>query len=95
MCVLLDAADVAEQHVQDHHASLHIAGFYPSLHANYRRLGSFDAAREHPEAARERSSALAPDSSAEELLRPEIDKVTTAVENRDTAVLPSAPAATA
>ncbi|MEU0069338.1 hypothetical protein ABZ027_07315 [Streptomyces sp. NPDC006332] len=47
----LDAADaVTEQRVQEHHASLHIAGFYPSLHLNladnYRRLGSFEAATE-------------------------------------------------
>ncbi|MEU7374360.1 hypothetical protein, partial [Streptomyces albidoflavus] len=50
----LDAADaVTEQRVQEHHAGLHIAGFYPSLHLNladnYRRLGSFDAAAEHLE----------------------------------------------
>lgn len=95
----LDAADaVTERRVQEHHASLHIAGFYPSLHLNladsYRRLGSFEAAQEHIDAARERSSALAPDSYGE-LMRAAIDKMTTAVENRDTAVLASAPGATA
>ncbi|MFC4605316.1 hypothetical protein [Rhodococcus kronopolitis] len=94
----LDAADaVTEQRVQEHHAGLHIAGFYPSLHLNladnYRRLGSFDAAREHLAAARERSSAL-PSDGYGDLIRAAIDGVTTAVENRDTAVRDSAPGAT-
>ncbi|WP_227998625.1 hypothetical protein [Nocardia australiensis] len=95
----LDAADaVTEQRVQEHHASLHIAGFYPSLHLNladnYRRLGSFEAAREHLDAAREHLPALPPDSYGE-LIRAAIDEVTTAVENQDTAVRASAPSATA
>lgn len=52
----LDAADaVTERRAQEHDAGLHIAGFYPSLHLNladdYRRLGSFEAATEHIEAA--------------------------------------------
>ncbi|MFC9786285.1 hypothetical protein [Rhodococcus sp. NPDC127528] len=95
----LDAADsISEQRVQEHHAGLHIAGFYPSLHLNladnYRRLGSFEAAREHLDVARERSSALPPDSYGQ-LIRAVIDEVTTAVENRDTAVRASAPGVTA
>src|SRR5262245_18891785 len=54
----MDAADaVSEQRVREHHASLHIAAFSPSLHLNladnYRRLGSFEAATEHINAAKE------------------------------------------
>ncbi|MGH8882764.1 MAG: hypothetical protein ACRD0P_36395 [Stackebrandtia sp.] len=95
----LDAADaVTEQRVQDHHAGLHIAGFYPSLHLNladnYRRLGSFDAAREHLDAAQEHSSALPADSYGE-LILTAIDEVATAVENQDTKVRASAPGASA
>ncbi|CCQ18279.1 MAG: hypothetical protein WBD41_11485 [Rhodococcus sp. (in: high G+C Gram-positive bacteria)] len=92
----LDAADaVSEQRVQQHHTNLHIEGFYPSLHLNladnYRRLGSFDTAREHLTAARERLSAL-PDDSYGELIRTALDGVATAVENQDTTVRASAPA---
>lgn len=95
----LDAADViADQRVQEHDAGLHIAGFYPSLHLNladnYRKLGSFEAAREHIECAGERSSALAADSYGD-LIREAIDEVATAIENQDTAVRASAPSATA
>ncbi|RVW03235.1 hypothetical protein [Rhodococcus spongiicola] len=93
----LDAADATtERRVQDHHVSLHIAGFYPSLHLNladnYRRLGSFQAAREHIDAAREHSPAL-PQDSYGELIRAAIDEVTAAIANHDTAVRASAPAA--
>ncbi|MFI9080034.1 hypothetical protein ACIGW8_26790 [Streptomyces sioyaensis] len=62
----LDAADaVTEQRVQKHHSSLHIAGSYPSLHLNladnYRRLGSFEAATEHLNAAEEHAPHLSQD----------------------------------
>lgn len=95
----LDAADtITEQRVQEHHASLHIAGFYPSLHLNladnYRRLGSFSAAHEHLDAAREHLSVLPADSYGE-LIRAALDEVITAVENRDTAIRASAPGVTA
>ena len=75
----LDAADaVSERRVQEHHASLHIAGFYPSLHLNladnYRRLGSFDTARDHLDAARARLSALQPDEYGE-LVRAGLNEV--------------------
>ncbi|WP_028479766.1 hypothetical protein [Nocardia sp. CNY236] len=93
----LDAADaVTEQRIQEHHASLHIAGFYPSLHLNladnYRRLGSFEAASGHITAAREHSSALPADSYGD-LIRTAIDEVTMDIENRHTAVRASAPGA--
>jgi hypothetical protein len=93
----LDAADaVSEDRVQAHDAGLHIAGFYPSLHLNladnYRRLGSFDAAREHLEAAREHLPALSPDAYGE-MIRAALDEVAAAVENRDTGARASAPGA--
>jgi hypothetical protein len=94
----LDAADaVTDQRVQEHHASLHIAGFYPSLHLNladnYRRLGSFDTARDHLDAARAHLSALRPDRYGD-LVRAGLDEVTTAIDNENTKVLASAPGAT-
>ncbi|MFE9458561.1 hypothetical protein [Streptomyces californicus] len=91
----LDAADaVTEQRAQEHHAGLHIAGFYPSLHLNladdYRRLGSFDAAAEHIDAAREHAPDL-PQGAYGVSLRTAIEEVATAVSRRDTGRRPSAP----
>lgn len=45
----MDAAGVlTEDRAQQHDSTLHVRGFYPSLHLNIadnlRRLGSFDAA---------------------------------------------------
>ncbi|MEU5103319.1 hypothetical protein AB0H07_13640 [Streptomyces sp. NPDC021354] len=93
----LDAADaVTEQRVQEHHAGLHIAGFYPSLHLNladnYRRLGSFEAAIEHIDAAKEHAPNL-PQDSYGDLLREAIDQVAEAIDRRDTAARASAPGA--
>ncbi|MFE3519425.1 hypothetical protein [Streptomyces sp. NPDC059166] len=93
----LDAADaVTEQRVQDHHAGLRIAGFYPSLHLNladcYRRLGSFDAATEHITAA----AALAPDLPRDaygDLIRGAIRGVTEAIARKDRTRRASAPSA--
>ncbi|MET9760066.1 hypothetical protein ABZ016_13580 [Streptomyces sp. NPDC006372] len=95
----LDAADaVTEQRVQEHHASLHIAGFYPSLHLNladnYRRLGSFDAATEHINAAKEHAPNL-PQDAYGALLRTALDEVAEAIARRDTTKRPSAPGHTA
>ncbi|GAA3289526.1 hypothetical protein [Streptomyces cinereospinus] len=95
----LDAADaVTEQRVQEHHAGLHIAGFYPSLHLNladnYRRLGSFDAATEHIDAAEEHAPHLRQDAYGA-LLRTALDEVAEAISRRDTAKRPSAPGPTA
>ncbi|MFB8417518.1 hypothetical protein ACFC63_18620 [Streptomyces albidoflavus] len=94
----LDAADaVTEQRVQAHHASLHIAGFYPSLHLNladnYRRLGSFDAAAEHLDAARTYAPELPPDAYGD-TLRTALDEVAEAVARKDTTRRPSAPGPT-
>ncbi len=91
----LDAADaVTEQRVQQHHAGLHIAGFYPSLHLNladdYRRLGSFDAAAEHITAAGEHAPHL-PQDAYGDLLRTALDEVAEAVSRRDSAKRTSAP----
>jgi hypothetical protein len=63
----LDAVDaLTDQRVQEHHAALQVAGFYPSLHLNladnYRRLGSFEAATEHISAAQEHAPNLPQDA---------------------------------
>ncbi|MFG2140744.1 hypothetical protein [Streptomyces sp. NPDC048650] len=91
----LDAADaVTEQRVQEHHASLHIAGFYPSLHLNladnYRRLGSFEAATEHINAAKEHAPNL-PQDPYGDLLRGAIQDVAEAIAGRDRTRRASAP----
>ncbi|MEW2402886.1 hypothetical protein [Streptomyces sp. NPDC046862] len=91
----LDAADaVTERRVQEHHGILHIAGFYPSLHLNladnYRRLGSFDAATAHINAAREHAPNL-PQDAYGALLRTSIELVAEAIVQRDTAMRASAP----
>ncbi|WP_296388647.1 hypothetical protein [Williamsia sp.] len=91
----LDAADaLTDDWAQHHHASLQVAGFYPSLHLNLadnlRRLGSFDAAAEHLAAARERASAL-PDGDYGALIRGAIDGVGESVDRRSTERRPSAP----
>ncbi|WP_030213387.1 hypothetical protein [Streptomyces bikiniensis] len=95
----LDAADATtEQRAQEHHAGLHIAGFYPSLHLNladdYRRLGSFDAAAEHLDAAGEHAPHLPRDAYGDSL-RTALHEVAEAVSRRDTGRRPSAPGPTA
>ncbi|MFC8226353.1 hypothetical protein [Streptomyces sp. NPDC057287] len=95
----LDAADaVSEQRVQEHHASLRIAGFYPSLHLNladnYRRLGSFGAATDHINAAKEHAPNLLQDAYGA-FLRTALDEVAEAISRRDTTKRPSAPGPTA
>ena len=62
----LDAADaLTDERARAHHASLNVAGFYPSLHLNladnYRRLNSFAAAARHLDEARRRLGVLADD----------------------------------
>ncbi|MER8027588.1 hypothetical protein ABTZ78_01220 [Streptomyces bauhiniae] len=83
----LDAADIlTEQRVQEHHADLHIAGFYPSLHLNladnYRRLGSFKAATEHITEAQKHAPNL-PHTPYGDLIRGAIQEVTEAIAVRD------------
>ncbi|MFJ8011169.1 hypothetical protein [Streptomyces sp. NPDC096339] len=95
----LDAADaVTEQRVQEHHAGLHIAGFYPSLHLNladdYRRLGSFEAAAEHINAAEEHAPRL-PRNPYGDLLRGAIREVAEAIDRRDRTRRSSAPGSAA
>lgn len=91
----LDAADaLTEQRAQDHHASLHVAGFYPSLHLNLaddlRRLGAFDAAAAHIEEAGNHAPALAAGSYGD-TIREAIQEVREAIAERDTTRRPSAP----
>ncbi|MBN3932634.1 hypothetical protein IQ279_23970 [Streptomyces verrucosisporus] len=95
----LDAADaVTEQRLQEHHAGLRIAAFYPSLHLNladdYRRLGSFEAAAEHIEAARGHTPGL-PQGPYGDSLRTAVEQVAEAITRRDTARRSSAPDPTA
>jgi hypothetical protein len=82
----LDAADaLSDERAQRHHATLSVAGFYPSLHLNLadnlRRLGSFTAAAEHVEAAKERIDSLADDEYGS-IIRTAIAEVAAAIENR-------------
>jgi hypothetical protein len=90
------AAALTDERAQDHHASLQVAGFYPSLHLNIadnlRRLGSFDAAREHVEAGRSRVDALADDEYGA-MIRRALVEVGEAVEQRSTVARPTAPTA--
>ena len=88
----LDAADaVTEERVQQHHAGLHIAGFYPSLHLNladnFRRLSSFSAAADHITAARQHLDQLADDDYGR-LIRRAVEEVTVAIQNRSTTKRP-------
>ncbi|MGW0711905.1 hypothetical protein ACWD4G_39130 [Streptomyces sp. NPDC002643] len=90
----LDAADaLTQRRVDEHHAGLRLAGFYPSLHLNladnYRRLGAFDAAAEHIGAARDGVPHL-PRGAYGALLRTAIGEVAEAIGRRDTAVRGSA-----
>jgi hypothetical protein len=87
----LDAADaVTDQRAKEHHASLVVAGFYPSLHLNladnYRRLGSFEAAEDHLRAAAERVHHL-DEGPYGDLIRGAL----TSVAVRDTVKRPSVP----
>ena len=72
------AREVRDARVKEHHASLSIEGFFPSLHLNlaegYRRLGDVDDARRHVRAARECLSAL-PDEGYGAMIRSGIDRV--------------------
>ncbi|SFN02458.1 hypothetical protein SAMN05216207_1006165 [Pseudonocardia ammonioxydans] len=62
---LAAADEVTDERVRAHHASLQIAGFYPSLHLNladvHRRLGHDAEAGRQLELARQRSDALGDD----------------------------------
>ncbi|MDQ0379109.1 hypothetical protein [Amycolatopsis thermophila] len=91
----LDAASaMTDERVQEHHAGLRVAGFSPSLHLNladdYRRLGSFEAAASHIEAAAERVSAL-PEDAYGEMIRAAVGEVAAAIVRRDSTPRASAP----
>ncbi|NYG59008.1 hypothetical protein BJ980_001931 [Nocardioides daedukensis] len=93
----LDAAEaITDERAQQHHASLHVAGFYPSLYLNIadnlRRLSSFDAAAEHIRHAEQHAAALSDDAYGN-TIRTAIDEVHEAIDNRDTARRASAPGA--
>ncbi|WP_461082080.1 hypothetical protein [Streptomyces deserti] len=59
------AASVTDDRVRQHHASLAIRGFHPSLHLNlaadYRKLGDDDSARAHLGQAQQYVDALGDD----------------------------------
>lgn len=94
----LDAADVlSDDRAQQYHASLHVAGFYPSLFVNIadklRLLGSFQAATEHIDNAEQHTTSLNDDAYGD-MIRAAIAEVREAVDNRDTTRRASAPGAT-
>ncbi|MFI7524850.1 hypothetical protein [Nocardia salmonicida] len=89
----LDAADaLTDARLNDHHAGLQVAGFYPSLHLNladnFRRLGAFPAAARHLEAARERLGVL-PDDDYGALIRGACTGVAEAIAAEDTTRRPT------
>ena len=93
----LDAADaLTDERAQQHHASLQVAGFYPSLYLNIadnlRRLSSFDAAAEHIHHAEQHAASLSDDAYGN-TIRTAIVEVHEAIDNRDTARRASAPGA--
>ncbi|WP_431791822.1 hypothetical protein [Kocuria palustris] len=93
----LDAADaLTDERAQQHHATLQVAGFYPSLYLNIadnlRRLGAFEAATEHINNAQQRTSVLSEDAYGI-TIRTAIGEVREAIENRDFARRASAPGA--
>ncbi|GAA4705377.1 hypothetical protein GCM10023215_51660 [Pseudonocardia yuanmonensis] len=57
--------ELTDERAQEHHRSLAVAGFYPSLHLNladvHRRLGDVEQARRHLERAERAVGALAVD----------------------------------
>ena len=94
----LDAAEIlSDDRAQQYHASLHVAGFYPSLYVNIadnlRRLGSFDAATEHIENAEQHTASLNDDAYGD-MIRAAISEVRQAIDSRDTARRASAPSPT-
>ncbi|MNY15826.1 hypothetical protein D3C86_1490590 [compost metagenome] len=64
--------------MKEHHASLALRAFYPSLHLNlaedYRKLGELDQARSHLARAREALDAL-PDDGYGHLIRGGIERL--------------------
>ncbi|RJO79369.1 hypothetical protein D5S18_03340 [Nocardia panacis] len=91
----LDAADSrTDGRAKRFHAELDVAGFFPSLHLNladdYRRLSSFDTARDHLAAARTNLHLL-PDNEYGTQIRTALEEVAEAIDRGDTAPRASAP----
>lgn len=91
----LDAAEtLTEERVQQHDASLHVVGFYPSLYLNladnFRRLGAFRAAAEQISHAEQHASAL-PGGPYGDTVRSAIQELRQAIARRDTTRRASAP----
>ncbi|MDO3649473.1 hypothetical protein [Nocardia mangyaensis] len=89
----LDAADaLTDARVNDYHAGLQVAGFYPSLHLNladnFRRLGAFPAATRHLDAATTHLPALPADDYGTTLRRA-LAEMATAVAAGDTTPRPT------
>lgn len=88
------AAALTDDRAQQHHASLAVAGFLPSLHLNIadnlRRLGSFDAARDHITAGRAHTHALHDDEYGA-MIRRALTEVGQAIDDRSTELRPTAP----
>ncbi|MFD3508891.1 hypothetical protein [Nocardia sp. NPDC058666] len=79
----LDAAEaLTDTRLDDHHAGLQVAGFYPSLHLNladnFRRLGSFAAATRHIDAARACLHVL-PDDAYGSMIRRAVTEVAASI----------------
>ncbi|MEU8900937.1 hypothetical protein [Nocardia sp. NPDC048505] len=91
----LDAADsLTNERARQHHSSLDVAGFYPSLHLNladnYRQLGSFEAAQHALDAARACLHTLGADAYGD-MIRTAVAEVEAAVRARSTARRDTAP----
>lgn len=93
----LDAADsLTDDRAQQHHASLQVAGFYPSLYLNIadnlRRLSAFNVAAKYIQNAKQHSSAL-PEGPYGATIIEAIDEVHKVIDNRDTVRRESDPGA--
>ncbi len=89
----LDAADaLTDTRLNDYHAGIQVAGFYPSLHLsladNFRRLGAFPAATRHLDAADACLHTLADDAYGDTIRRA-LTEVATAVSAEDTTRRPT------
>ncbi|PXX63965.1 hypothetical protein DFR70_105147 [Nocardia tenerifensis] len=91
----LDAADsLTDARTRQFDSALDVRGFYPSLHLNladnYRRLGSFAAARRAITAAKETLHTL-PENPYGTMIRTAVEEVEAAIAARDTSRRASAP----
>ncbi|WP_194819645.1 hypothetical protein [Nocardia sp. XZ_19_385] len=88
------AASLTNERAQQHHSTLDVAGFYPSLHLNladnYRQLGSFEAAQREIDSTRACLHTLGDDPYGE-TIRTVLDEVESAIHARSTVRRESAP----